>query len=225
MMRMIDFYNEQTTAFQDAVLDNPKLKIEDFIEREEKKISWTRSLEKSAKKGVQLSTQEDYRDATYRPFCTQKLYFDESLIESPGLSRRLFPLPETENLVICLSGVGASKDFSILISDKIPNLDTIEKAQCFPLYWYEERQQNSPTLFDAVSGGRKHVCPPRWYQRFYPYPRPQYVWQHDQKRGCFLLCLRHITQSYLSGDFLCRPQKDASTPAIGRKHNRFLEIR
>lgn len=49
-------------------------------------------------------------------------------------------------------GVGASKDFSALITDKMPNLDMIEKAQCFPLYWYEERKHNSPTLFDSMAG-------------------------------------------------------------------------
>ena len=47
-----------------------------------------------------------------------------------------------------MTGVGASKSFSVTISDKILNLDTIEKAQCFPLYYYEERKKQSRGLFD-----------------------------------------------------------------------------
>ena len=47
-----------------------------------------------------------------------------------------------------MSGVGASKDFSVLLTDTIPNLDSIEKSQCFPLYYYEERKVESKTLFD-----------------------------------------------------------------------------
>lgn len=36
--------------------------------------------------------------------------------------------------------------------DCIPALDIVEKSQCFPLYWYEEREQ-SGGLFGASSGG------------------------------------------------------------------------
>jgi predicted helicase len=40
-------------------------------------------------------------------------------------------------LVIDTTGVGASRPFSALITDTIPNLDLLEKGQCFPLYEYE----------------------------------------------------------------------------------------
>ena len=66
-------------------------------------------------------------------------------------NRKLFPSPNIKNLVICVSGVAASKDFSVLITAIIPNLDFLEKTQCFPLYYYEERQKSSPTLFDAAT--------------------------------------------------------------------------
>lgn len=38
----------------------------------------------------------------------------------------------------------------------IPNLDTLEKGQSLPLYYYEERQKNSPSLFDAA-GDREYI--------------------------------------------------------------------
>ncbi len=150
--RMIDFYNKQVVDYAETLIENPKLKIEDFIEKDERKISWTVNLKKDVEKGCLLDKKGEKTISLYRPFCKQNLYFDPRLIERPGLSRTLFPLPESDNQLICLMGVGASKDFSAIITDKIPNLDMIEKAQCFPLYWYEERKHDSPTLFDSMAG-------------------------------------------------------------------------
>ena len=62
---------------------------------------------------------------------------------------KIFPTPDTKNLVICVSGIGVTKDFTALITDIIPDLEVVGKSQCFPLYYYEERQKSSPTLFDA----------------------------------------------------------------------------
>ena len=64
------------------------------------------------------------------------------------MNKRLFPYPEAENKVICLSGIGASKDFSALITDAIPDLQVMFNGQCFPMYHYEERKIESKTLFD-----------------------------------------------------------------------------
>ena len=36
------------------------------------------------------------------------------------------------------------------MTDNIPNLDTLEKAQTFPLFYYEEREKTNPTIFDAA---------------------------------------------------------------------------
>jgi predicted helicase len=52
----------------------------------------------------------------------------------------LFPTPEHENLLICVSGVGVTKDFSVIITDVLPDLELIGKSQCFPLYWYEKNE-------------------------------------------------------------------------------------
>lgn len=57
-------------------------------------------------------------------------------------------IPSLPNLVIQVSGIGCSKPFSCLISDCVPCLDTVEKGQCFPLYWYEEVEIGS-VLFNA----------------------------------------------------------------------------
>jgi predicted helicase len=147
---MIDFYNDQSKAYKNELLSNSNIEIEDFIDTDEQKISWTRALRNSAKKGIILDKKNDYRAGIYRPFCSQYLYFDDALIESPGLSRVFFPVPDIENLVICVSCVGSTKGMTVLITSKIPDLHFAGDTQCFPLYWYEETKPKN-TLFDSLA--------------------------------------------------------------------------
>jgi predicted helicase len=150
MERMISFYNIQKDEFQISRQENQNLLVEDFIDPDPKKISWTRALRKDLDKNVEhnLKTEEN-RIAIYRPFVRQNLYFDKSFIESPGLSSVLLPNNKSENFIISVTGSGASKPFSCLITNSIPNLDNLEKSQCFPLYFYEENNQSQKGLFDA----------------------------------------------------------------------------
>jgi predicted helicase len=93
----------------------------------------------------------------YRPFNKSNLFFDKNLIQRPYQQPKLFPNSNYQNRVICVTGIGASKDFSVLITDAIPNLDTLEKAQCFPLYYFEERQKQSRGLFDIDEGDSEFI--------------------------------------------------------------------
>jgi predicted helicase len=149
--RMIDFYNKQTNDYKKVIASNPNIDIEDFIEKDEKKISWTVNLKKEIENNNLLDKKGEKLISLYRPFCKQNIYFDNRLIERPGLSRTLFPLPESENFVICVMGIGANKNFSVLISQNIPDYQLMFNNQYFPLYWYEENKQSKPTLFDSVA--------------------------------------------------------------------------
>ncbi|HFC8843628.1 TPA: type ISP restriction/modification enzyme [Neisseria oralis] len=44
------------------------------------------------------------------------------------------------NMTICITGRGSTKDFSVLITDKIPDLEMISKNQCFPMFLYETEE-------------------------------------------------------------------------------------
>lgn len=150
MSAMINFYNRQQHAYQQAIKQNPDLSVEDFIDTDPTKISWTRSLRNSIrKKQDYVFSDEKLRIGIYRPFQKQYLYFASEFNEAIGLSPKLFPTPKHENLVICVSGVGASKDFSVLITDLIPCLDMVEKSQCFPLYWYDDSTADITDLFSS----------------------------------------------------------------------------
>ena len=103
---------------------------------------------KDIERNVERCYISDIRDSIYRPFFKQRLYFDKPFIERIGLSPKLFPTPEHENLVICISGIGTSKDFSVIITNCIPCLDLVEKSQCFPLYWYDNSDADVIDLFN-----------------------------------------------------------------------------
>ena len=82
-------------------------------------------------------------ESVYRPFCKENLYYDEYLNQRRYQMHKLFPTGHEENFLICVSGIGSSKNFSVLIVDKIPCLDMVDKSQCYPLYWYEAAAQGS----------------------------------------------------------------------------------
>ncbi|MCC6600946.1 MAG: hypothetical protein IT223_09770, partial [Crocinitomicaceae bacterium] len=70
---------------------------------------------------------------------------------------KLFPTPNLNNIVICVSGVGVTKDFSTIISDTLPDLELIGKSQCFPLYYYEENKATQKSLFDTDDASGKYI--------------------------------------------------------------------
>ena len=151
---MIDFYNQQREAYARELVLNKLLKVEEFIDTDPKKISWTRGLRNQLKKNkYNMYQQNDYYEGFYRPYCKQNLYYDSNFIECPGLSKQLYPTSEHTN--ICISGMGGGKPFSCIIVDDIPCLDLVEKSQCFPLYYYEKSEGNFGTLFDY--GNEKYV--------------------------------------------------------------------
>jgi predicted helicase len=152
----IVFYNEQRKEYQEQSKKS-KASVDNFIITDPKKISWSADLKKDIERNREHSfNANSLKQALYRPYFKQFLYFDDSLVERPGQNRKLFPASIPSNRLICVTGKGASKDFSVLMADTIPNLDTLEKGQSFPFYYYEERQKNSPSLFDAA-GDSEHI--------------------------------------------------------------------
>lgn len=148
MERTIDFYNEQRQQY--AVRLNKGISVEDFVNPDETKISWTRALRNDIGKNTPASFEiSRIITAIYRPYCKQFVYCDRQFNELLGIQIKAFPKPGLENLVICVSGVGGNKDFSCVISNLIPDLGMIGSTQCYPLYWYEENKNRQATLFDT----------------------------------------------------------------------------
>lgn len=152
MSSMIAFYDSQRVTYQKATVKNPKLKVEDFVDPNPKKISWSRSLREDVQSNVVHGfEQTSLRISSYRPFCQQNIYFNKDFNEAIGLSPKLFPNPDVENLVICISGAGGSNEFTVLMTNCIPDFHLNGATQAFPLYYYEEQDKQSPTLFDFAN--------------------------------------------------------------------------
>ena len=145
---MISFYNQQVEEYKGAINKNPKIKVEDFIDKDDTKISWTRGLCNRVVKNQSIAADSEVVTSLYRPFCKQLLYFSNELIESMGLSPKLFPTIEMQNMMICISCVSQSKGLSALITNNIADLHFIGDTQLFPLYWYEESKTRQLSLFD-----------------------------------------------------------------------------
>ena len=124
----IAFYND--CAEQRQQVQQPQL------------INWTRSLREQVAKGKTSTFSEHaMRLSSYRPFQKQWLYFDAFWNEARGVMPKLFPTGERgENVVICTGGLGSTKARTCLITDVTPDLNMMDAGtQCFPLYWYEEK--------------------------------------------------------------------------------------
>jgi predicted helicase len=151
MQCMIDFYNQQQVAYQDALSKNDKIKVEDFINTDAQKISWTRALKNDITKNTKhIYKKDEFRLSSYRPFCKLNLYFDKPFIESAGLSSRFFPKVESKNFVICISP-SKNDSLALLLTNQIADYHFNGDTQCFPLYYYEEQENKTQgSLFDKV---------------------------------------------------------------------------
>ncbi len=122
-------------------------------ESDQSKIVWATALRKERDKNVEIKLDfSNCRTGLYRPYCAQQTYYDDIIIDVLYMTKKLFPGKGTNNMVICINGIGGTKNFSCLITDKIPDLQLVFNGQCFPLYWYEENKNKQKSLFDAETG-------------------------------------------------------------------------
>jgi len=149
MEKTINFYNKQVNEYKAVVLDDKKTKIEDFINSEHENISWSSSLIPKVEKGIKVEFQKTkVFNAMYRPFCSMNLYYGEHFVHRRGQYEQIFPTNDkSKNLLICVQQ-DAGEKMSPFIVNVIADLELVHHAQCFPLYYYEERQKQSRGLFD-----------------------------------------------------------------------------
>lgn len=150
MKTTIDFFNQQRNDYRGALLKNNKLNFDSYCSNDATKISWNDSLRNLCSKNIELKVQStEKRIGLYRPFCKNHLYFERSFIQRPYQQPKLFPNKDLDNKVICVSGLGGTKENSTIITNYIPDLNCLDAGtQCFPLYYYEEREKLSKGLFD-----------------------------------------------------------------------------
>ena len=141
MQAMTEFYNQELNRYKLlcnglSKADHPD--VSSIVSGDATQISWSRGLKKS----LELFKVRKYEssklvNSLYRPFSKQWCYFDKDYNEYIYKLPRIFPNAEAKNQVISVTGRGATKDFSALMSDTLPDLEMISKGQCFPEYIYE----------------------------------------------------------------------------------------
>ncbi|MCC6726486.1 MAG: DEAD/DEAH box helicase [Saprospiraceae bacterium] len=149
----IDYFNSQVEKLENLRKQTPELLADSVIEWDATKFVWDRQQKKDLanKKKYQFDTTS-LRKSSYRPFFKQWVYFNRQLNNCVYKLPTLFPSIEHDNLLICVPAPGGNKDFSVLITNCIPDLHYNGDTQCFPLYYYEEQKQQAPTLFGDGDG-------------------------------------------------------------------------
>ena len=159
----LTFYNCELTrwhvakkAAQSEGNDSPR--IDDFIDTDPKRISWSFSLKEEFRRGNALTSQDgQFVLCLYRPFTKQWLFCSRKFNHSVYQTPRIFPNGGLPNRAIAVSGTGARAGFSALMMDVLPNLHTIDSGQCFPFWIYESGEQTEADLLGQQDQGYRRL--------------------------------------------------------------------
>jgi predicted helicase/very-short-patch-repair endonuclease len=134
--QFIENYNAEVDRYMRS---SNKLNIDDFVNYDS--IKWSRDLKLDLERGNYAEYDGNkVRLSQYRPFCKQHLFYDRILNEETRLFNSIFRANETDNQIICLSGVG-HEVFRCLIANHIVEYKFSNPSnggtQCFPFYVYD----------------------------------------------------------------------------------------
>jgi predicted helicase len=166
MRRMIEAYNAHVARWQSAAKAGAKL--DDWVEKDDSKIAWSRDLKVDLTRGKTSSFSERaIRRSLYRPFSAKFLYLDRIMNEEPRCFEEIFPdrQAEAENRAIVLSDHGHRSVFSALAVGLIPECHLCaptDAFQSFPFYTYDPDGSNRrENLTDwTLSAFREHYGEP-----------------------------------------------------------------
>ena len=131
---------------------NPKITPDEAGLRHSSHLKWDRELMNNLKRKKNNEFDKNYiRKVAYRPFVPTNCYVDYTFITMKYQVDRIFPDNSSENRVICVSGIGSKKPFSVLMTDIMPDVQLIFNDQCFPRYRYP-KPANTPDRADMLQG-------------------------------------------------------------------------
>jgi predicted helicase len=110
-----------------------------------KKIKWTRKLKNYLTKGLKLEFDPSkIQLSMYRPYTKKWLYFNDDVVEMPG---QYYKKWGKDNLTLVTTGRGASRDFSVLASNVVTDIQLLMNGQVFMRYNNEKRAESN--LFEV----------------------------------------------------------------------------
>lgn len=120
-----------------------------LLSNDKESINWSVKLKERLKNKLKLSySHTDLVKCNYRPFCKCCCYYNKDLVERPSKFSNLIC---KENLLIQVSGSGNNKEFSVFITNMLTDFQCQFNTQCFPLYWYEEKESGTQQDIFAMS--------------------------------------------------------------------------
>lgn len=171
--RMISFFNNESIRFKKEFSDFDSKakdsKVDGFINTDSTRISWSVNLKTDLLRGRNLILDKDsIQIGLYRPFNKKWIYFNRSLNERVYQMPSFFPGRDSENILICVSGVGSQTGFSSIVTNLLPDLHCIQTGQCFPLYVYKKEANDASIEDNQLFNGdstSKNIDPTRKYSR------------------------------------------------------------
>lgn len=113
-------------------VDTNRLTSESISNYDPTEINWSRKLENMYKKGTKIDFSTDKICLElYRPFTKKWLMFDRNIVENPG---KFYSLWGEKNVAIYITGTGTQKNFSTLVTNVIPDKQTLGNGQGFVLH-------------------------------------------------------------------------------------------
>lgn len=141
IQKSINFFNSEVDRYQESY--DKSQKLESFVKRSATQFAWYGDNIKDVTKGNHyIFNSNAVVKACYRPYTKCWVHFDINLMHRIGKLPGIFPDAKAENRVICLTLAG-TKEFSVIMSDLLPDLHLIGDSQCFPLKLYEPNDINN----------------------------------------------------------------------------------
>ena len=184
--KMINFFNLEVKRYASENVKLSDKELQSWVRKDLSSISWGGNAWKSPlKQGrTQIFNQELIRTSLYRPFFKQHYYSSKVFTHSLYSQPKIFPMRETENLVICSSGVDKKNNLIIcinqnskdagqiaLMTNHIVDLHFNGDTQCFPRWLPGEQTEKKDALdfgeFDEVPSGFTNEALPH-FQAAYP---------------------------------------------------------
>lgn len=146
--RSIDFFNSEVSRYASSGADDAA----SFVDRDAAKFSWDVAPVKDVEAGRLMRFDEKaIRQASYRPFTRECVYYDRRLVNRVYRIPRIFPEAESKNIGIYVVGMGSAVPFSVLMTDFLPDLHLTgagSGGQFFPRYSYPEMSAEEDLLSD-----------------------------------------------------------------------------
>ncbi len=161
---MINFYNETVENFHKQNQTLPKSAAEkvkianSFVKKDPKKFHWDRrDIKRITQRNFYTYDENSICVASYRPFFKQNLNFSKELCNERYQLPKAFPSNDSENLVMCISAVGFTGDFHVLMTKTIPDLHLTGDSSCFPLFTFQTDVDDQNSLFDQIESNEQRL--------------------------------------------------------------------